>query len=341
MRKSTLKRARRAVELMKEGLSLTEASAGAGIDPRTLKKALKKLNIRRVKRRGKHYIIDEYYKDRIDRFIYYMMGGYSASRSAKLAHTTLSTMKRMKVEINNKKRKVITKKKDEHRWKLNVYKLNGFHTVFFGRLMTRFGNTVTGSWDDDDEINAEELDDDYANILWQIDFDPFTTSMIADDVCRFYKQRVMKLLRDFFLRPVGVDNSDVESKVRKMCRTRPEYMSEKMLKIDLGGVESIARGATPTGVKVTRLEAIFGQAQITFDDNAKCGVDKRDVEEEYMSPTEFKKTKNRKRTDIGKFIVQVRRKNVTHYYPSKPMPIPFKHDIVAERKLPRRSMRFD
>lgn len=333
MRKTTIDRGRKAIALIRQGETFTKAALLAKIDIRTLKKVMRKLKVRRTRKKGRLYIVTEYYKRVIDRLIYYMMGGWSATRAAHASHTTIRTMRKMFVRVKGRRRSVIVR--PDGRYKLNVYKTHGYPAVFYGRLRSRHDNTYTGTTVFKREVRDDELrDDGYANILWQVDFDPFTSTMLADDVCEHYPERILALLRAYLMKPISVNDKAVNKDIRKMARTRAKYVVETMLDIPESDLGKLFAGTLDK--TVTRLEMILGHAGVGFEELVLCGIDEDYTKADYYSPTDLMKNRRRP-VDVGYFTIIVRRKNRSLSYPPVPVRIPFKHDLVAEAKLPRRA----
>lgn len=334
VRKDVVERVEKVIELMKEGMDLTSASKAVGTDVRTVKKVMKLLKVGRKKRKGRVYIITEYYKGVIDKMIYLMSGGWSASRSVRTLHTTLTTMKKMKVAVDGVAQQLLDT--TDGRYSLNVYKIYGYPTVFFGRLKSNAGNVVTETTPRKLELEPDDIrDDDYANILWQIDFDPFRSTLMPEDVCEFYPQKVLAAIRDELIK-------------KKYPLTHPKVfkgVASLVSRIDATGDKSVTKGRLGVGsasdipfssVMVSMLDIIFGQIGADFDEEVECGIDDRGVTEKYLTRTDFET--NNKVTDDGAFEIIIRRRSRSYIYPSKPYIIPYEHDLEMEALVPRRTV---
>jgi len=249
MKKDTMKRAQKVLTLMRKGISLTAAARMAKIDPRSVKKAMRVLKVQKKKKKGRIYLITQYYEHLIDKMIYLMSAGMSATSASRALRTTLPTMMKMFVVVKGRRRSLL--KKVGQRYILNVYKINGYPTVFYGRLVAHTGN-ILGRTDID---KNEPPDDDYANIMWQIDFDPFKTTLLPNDVCRHYPEIVMEELREYLLKSRSVNDKTIKFGKKKdtiakrakwVADKRREY-AEDMFKIDESDVERLALGRKVSG----------------------------------------------------------------------------------------------
>jgi len=303
MKQVTLDRAKRALRLIEEGVSLTRAAKAVKMKPKTLKKALKKLQVRTRKVKGRYLLLRKVYKEKIDKVIYYMMGGWSATRACAYSGTTLRTMRKVTVKLTRtgKASRLLTKTKGGVYYRLNVYKVHGYPTVFYGRLMS-LGEVVderTGKRNapipisgkkypgpvERDPGNLKFDDPNYYNIMWQLDFDPFHSTVLPEDVAEHYPGIIMRALHAEL--------------------------------VDTGALFKIFVHCTG------------------FSEKVECGVDMRGMDEEYMSVTEFRRRAVRK--DVGLFEVIVRgAHNMDEHYPDPAQPIEFKHDLRKEEKIQRR-----
>lgn len=260
MKKTTIERAKKALRLMEEGVSFTKSAKAVKMKPKTLKKALRTLKVKTRKVRGKVRLYKKLRKERIDLVIYYMMGGWSATRACQQVRTTLRTVLHQTVKVNNRKRAVIVKGKGPY-YILNVYKIYGYHTVFYGRLLsTDLGIPVTGEKNprepETDETKLKFPDPAYKNIMWQLDFDPFTSTLLNVDVCEHYPQPVMdvleeeipvKVLQTYFQRCAGFDDKiycgiDDRGTVEKYV-SKTTYNARRKA-VDIGRFRIIVRSIT-------------------------------------------------------------------------------------------------
>jgi len=335
MKKDTIKRAQKVITLMRKGISLTAAARMAKIDARSVKKAMRILKVQKKKKKGRIYLITQYYEQMIDKMIYLMSAGMSATRAAHYLRTTLPTMLKMYVVVKGRRRPLL--KKTGSRYILNVYKINGYPTVFYGRLIAHTGNILGRT----DIGKNDAPDDDYANIMWQIDFDPFSTTLMPDDVCKHYPEIVMEELRDFLLKRRSVNDKTVKfGKKKETIAKRAKWIADKrseyaedMFKIDESDVGRLALGRKVSGT-TNLLDIIFGQYGVEFETDVDCGLDDRNAISEYLSPTEFKK-KAKKVSEDGAFEIIVRRKNRALHYPDIPLMISVKKNLIKESDVPR------
>ena len=334
MKKDTMKRAQKVLTLMRKGISLTAAARMAKIDPRSVKKAMRVLKVQKKKKKGRIYLITQYYEHLIDKMIYLMSAGMSATSASRALRTTLPTMMKMFVVVKGRRRSLL--KKVGQRYILNVYKINGYPTVFYGRLVAHTGN-ILGRTDID---KNEPPDDDYANIMWQIDFDPFKTTLLPNDVCRHYPEIVMEELREYLLKSRSVNDKTIKFGKKKdtiakrakwVADKRREY-AEDMFKIDESDVERLALGRKVSGT-TNLLDIIFGQYGLEFEPDVDCGLDDRNAMSEYLSPTEFKK--KAKLSEDGAFEIIVRRRDKAFHYPDIPLLVPVKKNLIKESDIPR------
>lgn len=172
------------------GIGLVEASKKVGTRPDNVKKVMRQTQVR-MRRKGRKVQLKKEVSPKLlkkaDAVIALMMSGRSASKACKMAGTTLKKMADIKLAtVMGQNRHFI--KKDNGRWKLRLYRIAMYSTVFYGKLINTYGN-IMGA-DDENE------DENYAHILWQFDFDPFTTTLPPPELAEHYSPLLLQHLRD-------------------------------------------------------------------------------------------------------------------------------------------------
>jgi len=322
MKKDTIERGEKALELMEQGYSLAQAAREVGIRPRNVKKVARLTGWRIKRVKGRIRVESKYYQDLADRMIAFMMAGYSATAACKYLHTTLRKMSTVKLKVTSgRRRNIIIKQKG--RYRLNVYHIVRYSIVFYGRLKSRKENVITGTTPFKFDLEEDDFEDDrYANILWQLDFDPFTTGLPPHLVGPFYAKAVLDTLESTFMRHSAPNNDRERNTLREFSQYRDRS-------------------------EITKLEMIFKQVKVHFDGTVACmlrnlsvfdeevsvGIDTRDADVEYVTPTEF--SKRCSVIDRGRFEIIVRRLNRSYNYPDPPAAMDFKHNLKDEKRASR------
>ena len=188
-------RALLAIKMMiDDQLGIMKAAQIAKTSRRTIHKVMKLLGIRTKMEKGKLTIIKSTAEKMID-FITYMSQGNSATKSAKMAKTTVRTMARQTVDGNP----IIVK--EGVFWKLNAYPLYTHSMVLYGHIVGLDGGIQGQHIEDDGSIRSPDAPD----IWWQIDFDEFQSTLPEEEVGEFYKDEIVSYLRDILEIPIQVN----------------------------------------------------------------------------------------------------------------------------------------
>ena len=312
---------------MKKGIIMSEAAKLAKTDTRTMKKVMKILGVLRKKKKGKVYIVTEYYKKLIDKMIYLMCGGWSASHAARELHTTLKTMMKMSVLVDGRARPLLETSGGRHI--LNVYKVYGYPTTFYGKLhhdkedergvKTKSILTTRMPTQKEPPNDDDYPEDDYASVLWQIDFDPFHSTLMEHDVIEHYPPKILKWLREELVNTTTKAPAKISAMHRAHQHTH--YVDEKLKE---------------TGGTLSLLDDIFKNIIGTdFSDIIQCGIEDRGITEKYMTPADFNTYS--KKVDDGHFVVNVWRAGGRHwFYPNPPLVMKYEHDLKDESKVKRK-----
>lgn len=304
-------RVKKALALMeRRGIGVDRASKMVGTDRRTVYRYLQRqgIKIARQGKSGKVVIRRMPIQKKID-FIWAMSKGKSASAAARELKTTVKTMS--KVKHNG----VPIIKKVNGRWKAQFLPIYTHRLVVYG-TMTGFNGTPLGRRKiPPTQANKKNLDKDYAEIWWQIDFDKFKSTLDSIDVGECHAPKIFEMLKQRLELP-SVFNPQLVSSFN----TDPRIAQD---------ISSTGRGSTPQNTMVSQLENMFKRYDLKFEDDYNWGVD------DNMSPRPIDllpvaQAAKKFFQPVGKFQIIVLRKGSTDYYPKQPLKIPYRVNVKDE-----------
>ena len=238
-----------------------------------------------------------------------MSKGKSASAAAKELKTTVKTMS--KVTHNG----VPIIKKVKGRWKAQFLPVYTHRLVVYG-TMTGFNGTPLGRRKiPPNQATKKNLDKDYAEIWWQIDFDKFKSTLDSLDVGECHAPKIFEMLKQRLEQP-SVFNPQLVT----------DFNTDPRIAKD---ITSSGRGTTPQNTMVSQLENMFKRYDSKFEDDYNWGVD------DNMSPRPIDllpvaQAAKKFYQPVGKFQIIVLRKGSTQYYPQTPLSIPYRVNVKDE-----------
>ena len=320
----SLKKAERAVSLMKEGKSFDMSRRLAHISPAVLKRAMTELGVKWIRGAGKgrKVIIKRSLVDKAHSLIELLMDGKSASAASKMLHTALKTMKKQKLDG------VDVLKKVKGRWKPNIIPIQTYSVVFYGKLLSNLGNTITGqlgTFMPRKKVKDDDLDATYSSIWWQYDINKFHTTLSKKKVHDFYPMKVLDFLRNELM---GGTTGVSFPLLQRIIKTPSGYVNKFLQGIDQKVLNRIRKGIVPSGgIGLNLLEQFFNQMGVDLDDEIVCGIEKTGGKK-FISLDDFKK--NSVYSDKGFFVIFAARRGRIINYPDPPFEIIYKHDLKDE-----------
>jgi len=297
-------RALLAIKMMiDDQLGIMKAAKIAKTSRRTIHKVMKLLRIRTKMEKGKLTIIKSTAEKMID-FITYMSQGNSATKSAKMAKTTVRTMAKQTVDGNP----IIVK--EGVFWKLNAYPLYTHSMVIYGHIVGLDGGIQGQHIEEDGSIKSPNAPD----IWWQIDFDEFQSTLPEEEVGEFYKDEIVSYLRDILEIPIQVN----------------EVLTERFLGNDDVLADAISEGRVDAdgNMLVTPLENILSRYQVKLYEYVNYGIDDNHMMRE-LGLISVPNMGDRVAT--GLFQIFFVKDEPLAYPPSGPLEIDFEYNLRDER----------
>lgn len=323
MRRDAIDRAKRAIKLMEKGVPVAEAIKKAGTSLGTVKKELqrqgKKARIVKT-RRGQKRTVSGYHAKKAEDVARKMQyDGLSATAACRDCHTQIGTVKDVRLAGKCK-----LLRKYGRTYRLQVYEVNTYAAVFYGRLRN-VGSPIAitsrrGLLEDPRTISKSKLpSDDYASILWQLDFDDFRSTLSSRDVCDKYLDDILPWLR------AELEQKTVSKTIVSWLMKSGDQGLSKL--IDAGLLTADEADEIRAGRKkydISLLEETF-RVGVIFDDELRCGVDDRSKRAVFVCRSQVKK--DDPVVDDGNFQVLVFRRSGNYSYPYKPRRVRYPHSI--------------
>ena len=126
--------------------------------------------------------------------------------------------------------------------------------------MTGFNGTPLGRRKiPPNQATKKNLDKDYAEIWWQIDFDKFKSTLDSLDVGECHAPKIFEMLKQRLEQP-SVFNPQLVT----------DFNTDPRIAKD---ITSSGRGTTPQNTMVSQLENMFKRYDLKFEDDYNWGVD--------------------------------------------------------------------
>jgi len=306
-------RVKKALALMeRRGIGVDRAAKMVGTDRRSVYRYLARQGIKTVRKgkTGQIFIRRMPLQKKVD-FIWSMSKGKSASAAARDLKTTVKTMS--KIDHNG----TPILKKVGRRWVAQFLPVYNHRLVVYGTLTGFNGNTLGRGQTPPVKADDKNLDKDYSEIWWQIDFDQFKSTLDALDVGECHAPEIFDMLKGRLESPSLLDPTLVA-----------DFNTDPRIKAD---IIASGRGTTPADTKISVLENIFQKYDLSFDSDFNWGVDDNlsprpvDLMPASQSAKKFFQP-------VGRFQVIVMKKGYAEYYPQTPLKIPYRVRVSEEDK---------
>jgi len=329
-----------ALALMKKlGMGLDDARRVAHVSVKVLKRIMGERGIKYKRRgtgKGKGIILKRTLDEKAKTLIELLMDGMSASRACRQLNTALKTM--IKRTINGQP----IMSKVGKRWKSNIIRISKYPVVAYGKLQSNLGNAITGSTPLQHPRHIDDglLDKSYASIQWQYDIDAFRTTLPANKVGDFYRDRIFRFLKG----ELSGSTANISFPLIQGIVQQPSgYVNKFLQGINPNVLNKVRKGIIPSGgIGLNMLEQIFNQMGVELsEDDYILGIDPdgnmdviMDKNTEYMTLDEFNKMSVV--SDKGLFGIMVWRKGGLAYsYPDIPLELFYEHDLKEELSVSR------
>jgi predicted DNA-binding protein (UPF0251 family) len=313
---AVLERVKKAVSLMeRRGLGIDSASKLVGTDRRTVYRYLTQQGIKIVREgKNKKVVIQRQPSQKKLDFLWAMSKGQSATEAAKELNTTVKTM--AKVKENGQP--II--KKVKRKWVAQFIPVFNHRLVVYGTLTGFNGNTLGRKKVPPNKANQKNLDKDYADIWWQIDFNNFKSTLDALDVGECHAPQIYLMLKSKLEIP-SLNNTQLVTSFNTDPRIQQHILNE-------------GRGTNPSDTLISPLENMFEKYELHFDDDYNWGVD----DNMNARPIELLSIKNAQKKyfqPVGLFQVLVLRKGYAEYYPDTPIRMHYRVNVKQEEECRR------
>jgi len=310
---AVLERVKKAVALMeRRGIGVDTASKMVGTDRRTVYRYLARQGIKTVRQgKSKKVVIQRLPTQKKIDYLWAMSKGKSATEAAKDLNTTVKSM--AKVKENGTP--II--KKINNKWIAQFLPVYNHKLVVYGTLTGFNGNTLGRNKVSPNKVSDKNLDKDYAEIWWQIDFNNFKSTLDAIDVGKCHAPLIYLMLKTKLEIP-SLMNSGLVTSFNTDPRIQKHILSE-------------GRGTNPNDTLVSPLENMFQKYDLHFDDDYNWGVDDN-MSARPVELISLKESKKKYFQPVGMFQVLVLRKGFAEYYPQTPLRIHYRVNVKYEEE---------
>jgi|SaaInlV_165m_DNA_1040744.scaffolds.fasta_scaffold02212_9 hypothetical protein len=315
MKASVEQRALLALDLLlTRNLSMTKATKLALTTPKTFKKYLKQKGIRWIMKRNRFTVVRTP-EQKVYEFIDLINEGKSATAAAKELETTVKTMSSQVLpDYPGSTDETFVIAKSGGSWQTDFIKTENYSLVYYGGI-TGLGGTTIGRGDQmGPSASADEADQEYMDIWWQVDFDNWESSLPPSEAAEFWKPKVMTVLRE---------------KLESLMITDPD-----LAKSFLGNAK-VSTHAAGTGrisatgdLDLTRLEQILQRYEVKMMSSVKSGVDDNLM---FRQPAYILKSSLCAVTSKGQFQIMFLNKDSAETYPKRPESIDVEHNLEDEQ----------
>ena len=308
-----LERVKKTVALMeRRGMGIDSASKLVGTDRRTVYRYLTQQGIKIVREgKSRKVVIQRSPSQKKVDFIWAMSKGQSATEAAQELNTTVKSMAKVKENGTPIIKKVGRK------WVAQFLPVFNHRLVVYGTLSGFNGNTLGRQKVAPTKANDKNLDKDYAEIWWQIDFNNFKSTLDALDVGECHAPQIYLMLKSRLEIP-SLLNPQLVTSFNTDPRIQQHIVNE-------------GRGTNASDTLISPLENMFEKYELHFDDDFNWGVDDnmnarpiellsiKDAQKKYFQP-------------VGMFQVLVLRKGYAEYYPESPIRMHYRVNVKQEEE---------
>lgn len=303
MKPATVQRVLAAIQLMQRfDWGVDRASKAVHTDRRTVYRYLRQNNIRfRKDKYGKIFIPRTPDQKKID-FLHHMTQGDSATAAARKVHTTVRSMKK----VRHKGNRIIVKK--QGKWENQYWTVYDYSLVVYGK-MTGFNGKTLGRGPDDMAQDDDDLDEDYADIWWQVDFNSFHSTLPTELVGECHAEQIYQIVK-----------ARVEAATIQDVALSNNFSTFQKIQAHM------ATSGRATGM-VSPLEQAFRFYDLQLEPDFLYGVD----DSRGTAPVRLiKRTSKKFFQPVGAFQVIVMRKGQRWVYPQQPIKIHYRFTLKAE-----------
>ena len=308
-----LERVKKAVALMeRRGMGIDSASKLVGTDRRTVYRYLTQQGIKIVREgKSRKVVIQRSPSQKKVDFIWAMSKGQSATEAAQELNTTVKSMAKVKEDGTPIIKKVGRK------WVAQFLPVFNHRLVVYGTLSGFNGKTLGRQKVAPTKANDKNLDKDYAEIWWQIDFNNFKSTLDALDVGECHAPQIYLMIKSRLEIP-SILNPQLVTSFNTDPRIQQHIVNE-------------GRGTNASDTLISPLENMFEKYELHFDDDFNWGVDDnmnarpiellsvKDAQKKYFQP-------------VGMFQVLVLRKGYAEYYPESPIRMHYRVNVKQEEE---------
>jgi len=310
---AVLERVKKAVALMeRRGMGIDSASKLVGTDRRTVYRYLTQQGIKIVREgKSRKVVIQRSPNQKKVDFIWAMSKGQTATEAAKELNTTVKSMAKVKEDGNPIIKKVGRK------WIAQFLPVFNHKLVVYGTLSGFNGKTLGRQKVAPTKANDKNLDKDYAEIWWQIDFNNFKSTLDALDVGECHAPQIYLMLKSRLEIP-SLFNPQLVTSFNTDPRIQQHIVNE-------------GRGTNASDTLISPLENMFEKYELHFDDDFNWGVD----DNMNARPIELLNIKDAKKKyfqPVGMFQVLVLRKGYAEYYPETPIRMHYRVNVKQEEE---------
>jgi ACT domain-containing protein len=308
---AVLARVKKAIALMeRRGIGVDSAARMVGTDRRTIYKYLTQQGIKTV-RQGKtrKVVIQRSATQKKIDFVWAMSKGKSATEAAKELNTTVKTM----AKVKEKGQPII--KKVKRKWVAQFLPVFNHRLVVYGTLTGFNRKTLGRNKVSPNKATEKNLDKEYAEIWWQIDFNNFKSTLDALDVGQCHAPLIYLMLKTRLETP-SLSNPTLVGSFNTDPRIQQDILTQN-------------RGTTPANTLVSPLENLFQKYDLRFDDDYNWGVDDN-MGARPVELLSIKSAQTKYFQPVGKFQILVLRQGYAEYYPDTPLKIHYRVSVKNE-----------
>ena len=151
-------------------------------------------------------------EQKVYEFIDLINEGKSATAAAKELETTVKTMSSQVLpDYPGSTDETFVIAKSGGSWQTDFIKTENYSLVYYGGI-TGLGGTTIGRGDQmGPSASADEADQEYMDIWWQVDFENWNSTLSPFEVAEFWKPQVMTILRQK-LESLIISDADLANK---------------------------------------------------------------------------------------------------------------------------------
>ncbi len=308
---AVLERVKKAIALMeRRGIGIDSAARMVGTDRRTIYKYLAQQGIKTVRQgKTKKVVIQRSADQKKIDFVWAMSKGKSATEAAQELNTTVKSM--AKVKENGQP--II--KKVKRRWMAQFLPVFNHRLVVYGTLTGFNRKTLGRNKVSPNKVTDKNLDKEYAEIWWQIDFNNFKSTLDALDVGECHAPLIYLMLKTRMETP-SLTNPTLVGSFNTDPRIQQDILAQN-------------RGTTPANTLISPLENLFEKYDLRFDDDYNWGVDDN-MGARPVELLSIKSAQTKYFQPVGMFQILVLRQGYAEYYPDSPLRIHYRVNVKSE-----------